>query len=214
MHGADGGECPRTLPQQGDGAEYSVPKEMLTDNGRQYVNWRGVSKFQKELQKDRVKHIRSAPHHPMTLGKIERFWQTIYGEFLVKAQFTGFEDAQERIGHWVQYYNHKRPHQGIASLCPADRYFEVAGEVRKTIEAGIRENALELALRGKAKEPFYLVGRMEGQSVVLRARKGRLALSVNDTLQPTGSEQEFIIDKEKEGQNGSGEGGGWARGAV
>ena len=191
-------------------AEYSVPKEMLTDNGRQYVNWRGVSKFQKELQKDRVKHIRSAPHHPMTLGKIERFWQTIYGEFLVKARFTGFEDAQERIGHWVQYYNHKRPHQGMASLCPADRYFEVAGEVRKTIEAGIRENALELALRGKAKEPFYLVGRMEGQSVVLRARKGRLALSVNDTLQPTGSEQEFIIDKEKEGQNGSGEGGGWA----
>lgn len=187
-------------------AEYSVPKEMLTDNGRQYVNWRGVSKFQKELQKDRVKHIRSAPHHPMTLGKIERFWQTIYGEFLVKARFTGFEDAQERIRLWVQYYNHKRPHQGIASLCPADRYFEVAGEVRKTIEAGIRENALELALRGKAKEPFYLVGRMEGQSVVLRARKGRLALSVNDTLQPTGSEQEFIIDKEKEERNGTGEG--------
>ena len=188
-------------------AEYSVPKEMLTDNGRQYVNWRGVSKFQKELQKDRVKHIRSAPHHPMTLGKIERFWQAIYGEFLVKAQFTGFEDAQERIRLWVQYYNHKRPHQGIASLCPADRYFEVAGEVRKTIEAGIRENALELALRGKAKEPFYLVGRMEGQSVVLRTRKGRLALSVNDTLQPTGSEQEFTIDKEKEEHDGSAEGG-------
>ena len=187
-------------------AEYSVPKEMLTDNGRQYVNWRGVSKFQKELQKDRVKHIRSAPHHPMTLGKIERFWQTIYQEFLVKAQFTGFEDAQERVRFWVQYYNHKRPHQGIESLCPADRYFEVAGEVRKTVEAGIRENALELALRGKAKEPFYLVGRMEGQSVVLRTRKGRLALSVNNTLQPTGNEQEFIIDKEKDTHDGGREG--------
>lgn len=48
--------------------EYGVPKEMLTDNGRQYTNWRGTTRFEKELIKDRVKHIRSRPHHPMTLG--------------------------------------------------------------------------------------------------------------------------------------------------
>jgi transposase InsO family protein len=189
-------------------AEHGVPKEMLTDNGRQYVNWRGVSRFQAEMQKDRVKHIRSAPHHPMTLGKIERFWQTIYGEYLVKAQFSGFEDAQERVRLWVQYYNHKRPHQGIEGLCPADRYFEVAGDVRKIIEAGVRENALELALRGKAKEPFYLVGRMDGQSVVLRARKGRLALTVDDGLRPSGQEHEFTIDKEKDDERTGAAGGG------
>ncbi len=53
--------------------EYGVPKEMITDNGRQYTNWRGTTRFEKELAKDRVKHIRSRPHHPMTLGKIERF---------------------------------------------------------------------------------------------------------------------------------------------
>lgn len=49
-------------------AEYGVPKEMLTDNGRQYTNWRGKTRFEKEMKKDRVKHIRSRPHHPMTLG--------------------------------------------------------------------------------------------------------------------------------------------------
>jgi transposase InsO family protein len=54
--------------------EYGVPKEMLTDNGRQYTNWRGTTRFEKEMAKDRVKHFRSRPHHPMTLGKIERFW--------------------------------------------------------------------------------------------------------------------------------------------
>lgn len=178
-------------------AEHGVPKEMLTDNGRQYVNWRGESKFQKELQKDRVKHIRSSPHHPMTLGKIERFWQTIFDEFLSKAQFESFESAQERVRLWVQYYNHKRPHQGIESLCPADRYFEVATEVRRTIEAGVKENALELALRGKPREPFYLVGRMDGQAVVLRAQKGKLKLTVDDALKPSCQEHEFTIDKEK-----------------
>lgn len=39
--------------------EYGVPKEMLTDNGRQYVNWRGTTTFERELAKDRIKHIRS-----------------------------------------------------------------------------------------------------------------------------------------------------------
>ena len=55
-------------------ADYGVPREMLTDNGRQYTNWRGKTRFEREMQKDRVKHIRSRPHHPMTLGKIERFY--------------------------------------------------------------------------------------------------------------------------------------------
>jgi len=62
--------------------EYGVPKEMLTDRGRQYTNWRGSTRFERELGKDRVRHIKSQAHHPMTLGKVERFWKTIYEEFL------------------------------------------------------------------------------------------------------------------------------------
>ena len=102
--------------------EYGPPKEMLTDNGRQYVSWHGKTKFQQELAKHRIQHIRSAPHHPQTLGKIERFWKTIYSEFLVNARFTTFDEARERIRWWVQYYNHQRPHQALDGLCPADRF--------------------------------------------------------------------------------------------
>ena len=159
-------------------SEYNPPKEMLTDNGRQYTSWRGNSRFELELKKDKIHHIKSRPHHPMTLGKIERFWKTIFLEFLSRAQFGSFEDAVERIRQWVKYYNHRRPHQGIGGLCPADRYFEIQSELRKTIEQGIQDNLLEMALRDKPRLPFYMVGRMEGQSVVLRAEKGRLRLSV------------------------------------
>jgi transposase InsO family protein len=172
--------------------EYGVAKEVLTDRGRQYTNWRGSTRFERELGKDRVRHIKSQAHHPMTLGKIERFWKTIYEEFLIRAQFGSFEEAQEKIRHWVQYYNHKRPHQGIGGLCPADRYFEIAGELRKTMEQGIADNVLEMALRGKPKEPFYMVGRMEGQSVVLRAEKGKLRLMVDDA--EGGEKQEMVYD--------------------
>jgi len=180
-------------------SEYNPPKEMLTDNGRQYTSWRGNSRFEIELKKDKIHHIKSRPHHPMTLGKIERFWKTIFVEFLSRAQFGSFEDAVERIRQWVKYYNHKRPHQGIGGLCPADRYFEIQSELRKTIEQGIQDNLLEMALRGKPRLPFYMVGRMEGQSVVLLAEKGRLRLSVeaeNDDIT-----QEVVYNLNEEGQD-------------
>jgi transposase InsO family protein len=171
--------------------EFQPPKEMLTDNGRQYTSWRGTSRFEAELKKDRVAHFKSRPHHPMTLGKIERFWETIWQEFLCRAQFDSFDAARERIKLWIKYYNHKRPHQGIEGLCPADRFFEIQTQLRSTIEAGIQENLLELALRGKPQAPFYMVGRMDGQSVVLRAEKGKLKLSVSDQQN---QEQELTYD--------------------
>jgi len=178
--------------------EYGVPKEVLTDRGRQYTNWRGSTRFERELRKDRVRHIKSQAHHPMTLGKIERFWKTIYEEFLVRAQFGSFDEARERVRHWLQYYNHKRPHQGIGGLCPADRYFEIQAELRKTMEQGIAENVLEMALRGKPREPFYMVGRMEGQSVVLRAEKGKLRLMVDD--EEGGGKQEMVYEVGAKGE--------------
>jgi transposase InsO family protein len=161
-------------------AEYQPPKEMLTDNGREYVNWRGTTRFQAEMKKNGTHHFKSRPHHPMTLGKIERFWETIWQEFLSRAQFESFESARQRIRFWIQYYNYKRPHQGIEGLCPADRFFEIATQLRNTIEAGIQDNLLEMALRGEPKAPFYMVGRMEGQSVILRAEKGKLKLCIDN----------------------------------
>lgn len=185
--------------------EYTPPKEMLTDRGRQYTNWRGKSRFAVELQKDRVAHFVSRPQHPMTLGKVERFWASMWQEFLVRAQFDSFESARERLRLWVKYYNHRRPHQGIGGLCPADRYFEIANDLKQTLQAGIQENLLELALRGQPKSPFYLVGRLDGQSVVLKAEKGKLKLSVD--------EKEMTYELEKGTSGNGGEGNPEAQGA-
>jgi transposase InsO family protein len=175
--------------------EYGVPREMLTDNGRQYTNWRGKTRFEQELAKDKVRHLRSRPHHPMTLGKIERFWQNIHGEFLCRAQFDSFEQAQERVRLWVKHYNLRRPHQGIGGLCPADRFFEIRNDLRKVIERGIEENLLETALRGKPQRPFYMVGRMDDQSVTMQAVKGKLVITTND--ERTHEQQEVVCDLEQ-----------------
>src|SRR5512135_793976 len=55
-----------------------------------------------------------------------------------------------------------------------------------------------MALRGKPKEPFYMVGRMEGQSVVLRAEKGKLRLMVDD--EEGGPKQEMVYDVTAQGE--------------
>jgi transposase InsO family protein len=102
--------------------QWGAPRDILSDNGRQFVAWRGKTKFQKVLRRQGVQHVRSAPHHPMTLGKIERFWRTIWEEFLSDAVFASFADASQRLSHWVAYYNHQRPHQGIGGACPAELY--------------------------------------------------------------------------------------------
>lgn len=163
--------------------DYGIPKEMLTDNGRQYATWRGKTRFQKELARDRIHHLRSQPHHPMTLGKIERFWKSILEEFLNRATLRDFEEARERIALWVQYYNHRRPHQGIGGLCPADRYFEINQQIKQTLQAGMEENILETALRGEPTKPFYMVGRMGEQSVVIKAEKGQVRMLLDDDSQ-------------------------------
>ena len=178
--------------------EYKPPREMLTDRGPQYANWRGKSRFEKEMQKERIAHIKSRPQHPMTLGKVERFWSTIWTEFLSRAQFESFENARERIKAWVKHYNHKRPNQGIDGLCPADRYFEIQHELRKEIEKGIAENVLEMALRGKPKASFYMVGRMGNQSVVLTSEKGKFNLSVDDAEGKNKQEVGFDLEKGKD----------------
>jgi transposase InsO family protein len=98
--------------------EYGVPREMLTDNGRQYTNWRGKTRFEREMKKDRGKHIRSRPHHPMTLGKIERFWKSIQNEFLFRAQFDSFEQAAERTAYRIKYYNYKHRYRVCGACVP------------------------------------------------------------------------------------------------
>jgi len=190
--------------------EYGVPREMLTDNGRQYTNWRGKTRFEGEMRKDRVHHFRSRPHHPMTLGKIERFWKTIWEEFLERAQFESYESARERIRLWVKYYNHRRPHQGIGGLCPADRFFEIQKGLREVMERGIQENVEELALRGEVRSPFYMVGRMGDQSVVIRAEKGKVRMLVEGEER----EKELVYDlEEKSHGEDSGRGGEGEEGA-
>lgn len=154
-----------------------APQEVLTDNGSQYVTWRGTSAFARELQRRGIQHVVASPRRPQTLGKVERFWGTLWRECLQAAVFIDLADAQARIGHFIDYYNFRRPHQGLDGLVPADRFFQLAPEVRKTLEARVNVSALDLARSGLPKAPFYLTGQAGGRTFSVHAEGERVILS-------------------------------------
>ena len=159
---------------------YGVPEEILTDNGSQYVTWRGKSAFSKELDKRGIRQVVAAPRRPQTLGKIERFWGTLWRECVEAAVFLDLGDAQRRIGLFIDHYNFQRPHQGIGGLVPADRFFGAAPEVRRTLQERVAAQALELARHGLPRAPFYLTGQVAGQPFSVHAEGERVILTGAD----------------------------------
>ena len=155
---------------------YGSPAEILTDTGSQYVTWRGKSAFTRELEKRGVRQIVAKPQRPQTLGKVERFWGTLWRECLETAVFLDLDDARRRIGHFIDYYNFQRPHQGIDSLVPADRFFGAASEVLRTLRSRVAANALELARNGVPKPPFYMTGRIGDRAFSVHAEGERMIL--------------------------------------
>lgn len=67
-------------------------------------------------------HVRGAPYHPQTQGKIERWHQTLKNRILLDNYFFP-ADLEAQIESFVDHYNHQRYHESINNLTPADVYF-------------------------------------------------------------------------------------------
>lgn len=155
--------------------KHGMPKELLSDNGRQYYTWRGKSSFGKMLQKMGIKHLRSRPYHPQTLGKIESFWRNLLQECLEVKPVASFEEAQAAIQEYIEHYNHKRPHQGIGNVTPADRYFAVAEQVDQVVD----ENSRKVEAHeppANYTPPTYIVGNIAGKELRVVAKEAEVSL--------------------------------------
>jgi transposase InsO family protein len=178
----------------------STPEEVLTDNGRQFYTWRGKNDFQRFLLKMGIKHLRSRPYHPQTLGKIESFWRNMYQELLSRETITSFEDMQEKVKQWIDQYNFKRPHQGIGGLVPADRFFGVDKQVKEAMleGAGMVKDALVVDPY-RLSRPMYLIGRIGDKEIRVMAKDGSVIVQGVDSIEKrTEAESIPLVTKEPE----------------
>jgi len=91
---------------------------LLSDNGSSYVS----GELAEWLGDKGMDHVRGAPYHPQTQGKIERWHQTMKNRVLLENYFYP-ADLRNQIEAFVEYYNHQRYHESIQNLTPADVYF-------------------------------------------------------------------------------------------
>jgi len=69
-----------------------------------------------------MQHVRGAPYHPQTQGKIERWHQTLKNRILLENYYLP-GDLERQVAAFVEHYNHARYHESIGNLTPADVYF-------------------------------------------------------------------------------------------
>ena len=62
------------------------------------------------------------PHTPQQNGMVERLIRTIKEQCIWMHNFASLREARLAIGHWIEYYNHKRPHQALKMKTPAEAY--------------------------------------------------------------------------------------------
>src|SRR5882724_2636225 len=101
-----------------DRARVNHKPRLLSDNGSSYIS----ADLADWLTERDMKHVRGAPYHPQTQGKIERWHQTLKNRILLENYYLpGALEAQ--LNSFVDYYNHQRYHESIQNLTPADVYF-------------------------------------------------------------------------------------------
>jgi len=101
-----------------DHANVVYKPRLLSDNGSSYV----AGDLADYLDDKGMDHIRGAPYHPQTQGKIERWHQTLKNRILLANYFLP-GDLEGEIERFVSYYNHDRYHESLNNLAPADVYF-------------------------------------------------------------------------------------------
>jgi putative transposase len=111
---------------------------LLSDNGSGYVS----RAFNDYLRLVGITHIRSAPFHPQTNGKIERYHESLKKQVnQLTYELPG--ELEKAIADFVEYYNHCRYHAALGNVTPADVLYGRREEILK------RRKEVQLATIGR-----------------------------------------------------------------
>jgi transposase InsO family protein len=103
---------------------YGLPKKILTDNGSPWGSDKDHPHTPLTVWMMRlgVVVIHARAYHPQTLGKDERFHQTLKKEVSQYCIGLNLRRCQKRFDQWRDIYNFQRPHESLDMAVPASRY--------------------------------------------------------------------------------------------
>jgi transposase InsO family protein len=120
------------LALQASGLDHADPDRrprLLSDNGPSYI----ATDLADWLEEQGMRHTRGKPHHPMTQGKIERWHLSLKSRILLENYYLP-GDLERAVAGFVEHYNHRRYHESLDNLTPADVYFGRSAHILKRRE--------------------------------------------------------------------------------
>ena len=88
---------------------------LLSDNGSGYVS----RAFRDYLDLVGTRHIRAAPYHPQTNGKLERYHQSIKND-VNQVPYEVPSELEVAITGFVDHYDNRRYHKALGNVTPDD----------------------------------------------------------------------------------------------
>jgi transposase InsO family protein len=142
--------------------EVGLPSGCLSDNGLAFSGrLRGFEvDFEIRLRDAGVRAITSAPFHPQTCGKVERFQQTLKKWLRHQPTAHDLSELQAQLDRFRDFYNHRRPHRAIGRVTPWER-FDAGVRVtpNATPHAGpVRRVELTMTAKGTAELGRFAIG--------------------------------------------------------
>lgn len=103
--------------------EFGLPKQINVDNGNPWgkSDLTSYTSLQVWLMKLGIIITHSAPFHPQTNGKNERFHRTLKLEILHQRSYKSSE-IQGVFDDWRHKYNYQRPHEALGGRTPSHIY--------------------------------------------------------------------------------------------
>ena len=111
---------------------------LLSDNGPCYIS----GELKQYLADRGFTHTRGKPYHPMTQGKIERYHRSMKNIVLLDNYYYPGE-LTAQIAAFVEYYNHRRYHESLDNVTPADAYHGRAAAILEQRERIKRETMIK-----------------------------------------------------------------------
>jgi transposase InsO family protein len=100
-------------------------KRLMSDNAWSYTRNHSLAEL---LAARDIKHLRTKPYRPQTNGKVERFHQTMAREWAYGLSYRSHHHRNQALPHWLEHYNTRRPHSGIANQPPLSRVHNLHGQ--------------------------------------------------------------------------------------
>ena len=128
---------------------------LLSDNGPCYIS----QELADYLDTHGLTHTRGAPYHPMTQGKIERYHRSMKNIVKLEKYFSPWE-LERALARFVEDYNHRRYHESLQNVTPADVYHGRRLEILERREK-IKQRTLAARRKENLRTPHHAAQRRE-----------------------------------------------------